>query len=248
MSFQDIIIYTYIPNHISYSLKTYLVNKCMTYPRAFINKQLSISDCSLCIRKYLHYKPQCPACFHNVFEKDLYINRSMDSLIEHYFKVREKLITLIENRVVYNKVVQQEPEEVVQAVPVRPVRCSQPKSPQISETKKIESKLSQLCKSPKVAEIKPIEPKTPMMNSPLASTSKCNPCSPTSRSPKLIPSIAKIFNTPKRKDPVPTQPPVNTKTVSCPVCKVDISELHVNVHLDACLKREISEKSVKAKV
>ncbi|OXU20685.1 hypothetical protein TSAR_000092 [Trichomalopsis sarcophagae] len=217
---------------------------CYEYIDTTVMTPCSHNYCSLCIRKYLHYKTQCPACFHNVFEKDLYINRAMDSLIEHYFNVREKLITLIENRVVYNKVVQQEPEQV-QAMPVRPVRCSQPKSPQISETKKVESKLSQLCK---VSEIKQIEPKSPVKNSPLASTSKCNPCTPTTMSHKIIPSIAKIFNTPKRKDPVPTQPPVNTKTVSCPVCKVDISELHVNVHLDACLKREISEKSGKAKV
>lgn len=204
-----------------------------------------ISDCSLCIRKYLHYKTQCPACFHNVFEKDLYINRTMDVLIDHYFKVREKLISLIENRVVYNKVVQQD-SEPVHAVPVRPVRCNQqPKSPQVFEKKKIELKTSLLSESPKSLETTQNVPKTPIVNSPLASTSRYNPCSPTtSKSPKIIPSIAKIFNTPKRKDPAP-QPTINTKTVSCPVCKVDISEQHVNLHLDACLKREVGHARVK---
>ena len=147
----------------------------------------------------------------------------MDSLIQHYIKVREKLISLIENRVVYNTIMQRE-ENSVSSSPVRPPRNSQ------------------LPESPKIMEKKQSEPNTPKINLAIASTSKCNISSPTgSRSPKVIPSIAKIFSTPKRKEVAPLA--VNIKTVSCPVCSVDISENHINVHLDACLKREVSQQT-----
>ncbi|KAJ8674641.1 hypothetical protein QAD02_010427 [Eretmocerus hayati] len=184
--------------------------------------------CSVCIRKYLHYKTQCPACFQNLFEKDLYINRAMDGLVEQYTLVREKLLTLIQNRVVYNTVVQ-ERDNTPSTPPTRPARNNQ--TP----------------RTPKVSDVKSSEPKTPTIHSPVTNNSKLGHSSPsTISSPKVIPSIAKIFNTtPKRRETVTAD--VNVKTVQCPVCRVGIPESKVNVHLDACLKREVEEKKVQQK-
>lgn len=174
----------------------------------------------------------------------------MDVLIQHYITVREKVISLIENRAVYNTVIQQR-EETPSTPPVRPIRNNH------------------LLKSPKVSEIKPSEPKTPIFSStsePKTPTfpSTSEPKTPifpstsnisnvgvsspkTHTSIKTIPSIAKMFSTPKRKETVIQLVTADAKSVSCPVCRVDISENHINVHLDACLKREAGEKVAKEK-
>ncbi|XP_014216952.1 E3 ubiquitin-protein ligase RAD18 [Copidosoma floridanum] len=206
---------------------------CYEYMNTSVITPCSHNYCSVCIRKYLHYKTQCPACFHDFFEKDLYINRAMDGLIKHYLQIREKILSLIENRAVYNSVEKLKQEEA----PVRPVRSSMlSKSPKpVVERKEI------------VEEVAPSEPKTPnAVDFPMASTSKSIVSSPTTRSPKVqIPSIAKIFNTAKRKETsAPVMPDASAKTVPCPVCSVNISEHHINVHLDACLGRENNQVTV----
>ncbi|XP_058789356.1 E3 ubiquitin-protein ligase RAD18-like isoform X2 [Phymastichus coffea] len=204
---------------------------CYEYMETTVMTPCSHNYCSLCIRKYLHYKSQCPACFNVFFEKDLYINREMDVLIQHYIKVREKLISLIENRVVYNTIVQEQDnkEERSMTPPVRPFRSNQ--SP----------------KSPKIQEIKENEPKMSCFSS-TNNTLINNASSPKIRnSLNFLPSIAKIFNTPKRKETVAQPDSVVIKSVLCPVCSVDISENRVNVHLDACLEREVNQKAAKTK-
>lgn len=178
----------------------------------------------------------------------------MDGLIQHYLQARENIIGLIQNRAVYNSVMHLD-QEAPSTPPLRPARSSQfSKSPKTVESKPSEPKTPKITETtpkaqiaPKLLEIKSNEPKTPTVNPDFASTSKYIDSSPTThRSSKLLPSIAKIFNTPKRKEVV-MQPTANVKTVSCPVCSVDISEHHVNVHLDACLKREVAQGKIAEK-
>ncbi|XP_023318241.1 E3 ubiquitin-protein ligase RAD18-like [Trichogramma pretiosum] len=234
---------------------------CYDYMDTSVITPCSHNYCSLCIRKYLHYKPQCPACFNEFYEKDLYINRSMDGLIRDYIQIREKIITLIENRNVYNAAVQQKEAGVLS--PVQPsyhsktmTQVTNTQSVQSPKTPKSSKKISVISNfglsSPKTVVSKSEDPKTP--SSPFLQTSSvCSQkdamLSPsTNRSLSNLPSLAKMF-TPKRKETVSTAsvPVTSVKSVSCPVCSVDISEQHVNVHLDACLKRETAEKQIKEK-
>nr|CAD7461786.1 unnamed protein product [Timema tahoe] len=49
-------------------------------------------DCSLCIRKYLLYKTQCPKCFEETVETQLRNNRVIDEIVIIYTKLRDPLI------------------------------------------------------------------------------------------------------------------------------------------------------------
>ncbi len=219
----------------------------------------------MCIRKYLHYKSQCPACFHVFFEKDLYINRSKDVLIEQYLQLREKLKTLIENRAVYNAVMAQEDEQESSSPPIRPNRSSPlPKTPRVAEKKNsvFSSPIASTSKqnffnsnSPSTSQPKLVSQtssqssklvsQTSSQSSKLVSqtSSKSTFSSPTNlKSKGKLPSIAKIFSTPKRNQ-TSTQE-IDIKMAACPVCDVNIPEIHMNVHLDACLKREQAQKDV----
>lgn len=226
-----------------------------------IDFSLYFLDCSVCIRKYLHYKNQCPACFQNVFEKDLLVNRSMDGIIKHYLQVRETILSLIENRSVYNTVKQLEQKA---NTPVRPARNTQlTKSSKMHvDSKDVKLELKTVVQSPtssgkskinaskSVIETEENQETIILNSSPKPSTSQSRIRSPiTSKTSNIsLPSIAKIFNTKKRENTVAVFPGTNQKTVMCPVCSVNISEQHINVHLDACLGREKSEVIVPKKV
>lgn len=166
----------------------------------------------------MHYKTQCPACFHAVFEKDLYINRTLDTVIRYFRKVKEKLhLCLPSEKLTHNtKCVQ-----LLSVPPIRPARS--PKGVEEKQRKFSGSTATQDVDTPKHETYSPS----------------------TSGTPKSMPGIARIFNTPKtRKE---SQSVLNTKnmnTVSCPVCSVDVSDEHINRHLDACLKREVAEKEI----
>ncbi|KAI2528045.1 RAD18 E3 ubiquitin protein ligase, partial [Homo sapiens] len=49
---------------------------------AMIIPQCSHNYCSLCIRKFLSYKTQCPTCCVTVTEPDLKNNRILDELVK----------------------------------------------------------------------------------------------------------------------------------------------------------------------
>jgi hypothetical protein len=152
----------------------------------------------------------------------------MDGIIQHYLEIRLKLVNLIENRSVGNN--ETIKQEVPNSPPVRPARNNQ------------------CCKSYKTPETIQWKKNYHMAtNLPIDIATKCDtPSSSINRTPKAQRNIAKIFNTPKKKS-VSISSTDNAKSVSCPVCSVEISESHINVHLDACLKREMSEGIMKNK-
>ncbi|KAK3860437.1 hypothetical protein Pcinc_033516 [Petrolisthes cinctipes] len=50
--------------------------------------------CSLCIRKYLSYKPQCPACYRETTDQHLRNNRLIDEIITLFPSLRDKVARL----------------------------------------------------------------------------------------------------------------------------------------------------------
>lgn len=50
--------------------------------------------CSLCVRKYLLYKKQCPSCFLSLHDSDLKPNRILSDCIEIFAQILPKLADL----------------------------------------------------------------------------------------------------------------------------------------------------------
>ncbi|XP_078676745.1 E3 ubiquitin-protein ligase RAD18-like isoform X2 [Branchiostoma floridae x Branchiostoma belcheri] len=61
--------------------------------------QCSHNYCSLCIRRYLNYKTQCPTCGVSVSEPELRNNRSLDDLVRQFLDVRPSLLQCVKSGV-----------------------------------------------------------------------------------------------------------------------------------------------------
>ncbi|XP_033230881.1 E3 ubiquitin-protein ligase RAD18-like isoform X2 [Belonocnema kinseyi] len=220
---------------------------CYEFMETAVMTPCSHNYCSLCIRKYLNYKSECPACFNQVFDTDLRVNRTLDNIKQNFLKVRDKLKLCM-------KGIGSGLELTVVNEPASPVK----------------SRLNQLVSTPKTGNKSPggitrsEEFTTPIrstrvnsiISSPFTPNRTGNKSAQDYDSSMLMfsPStsgIAPIFNPVKSKTPFKREE--NGPTVPCPVCTVKISETHINRHLDDCLKREsntsgpkINESKLKA--
>ncbi|XP_028680795.1 E3 ubiquitin-protein ligase RAD18 [Erpetoichthys calabaricus] len=61
---------------------------------AMMVQQCSHNYCSLCIRKFLSYKTQCPLCHLAVTESDLKNNRALDEIVKSFKLARHELLKL----------------------------------------------------------------------------------------------------------------------------------------------------------
>ncbi|GIY02207.1 e3 ubiquitin-protein ligase RAD18 [Caerostris extrusa] len=61
---------------------------CYDYFNNCMMTKCSHNYCSLCIRKYMMYKTQCPTCFMDTSEPELRNNRLIDEVVRLYKKVR----------------------------------------------------------------------------------------------------------------------------------------------------------------
>ncbi|XP_050462929.1 E3 ubiquitin-protein ligase RAD18-like isoform X2 [Cataglyphis hispanica] len=186
---------------------------CYEYMDTSVITSCSHNYCSLCIRKYLHYKTQCPMCFEETFEKDLRKNNLLDEIIIHYLNFKDKL-----EKKFYQK-------EILTA--------EDKNFENIYSSNNFESKKKQ-----NVSDTNEILDKS--FDSPISMASNTTPhghknyqqniSTPSTSTELRIPSMF----TPKRKGLQNEE----TQSVTCPVCKVDVSQNNINKHLDDCLKRE----------
>ncbi|XP_068972294.1 E3 ubiquitin-protein ligase RAD18-like [Bombus flavifrons] len=195
---------------------------CYEFMDTSVMTSCSHNYCSLCIRKYLHYKTQCPACFAETFEKDLRKNKVLDEIIAYFSQIKDKLKRSLQIQIQFTKF--NEADDVSNS----PKSLLQNKSAYINgqENKVVYSKIinniptSQSNTSPSIHVQKDL----------------------SSPSTSGIPRIPLMF-TPKSNKRLIITNTEETKVVICPVCKVTVSELKINRHLDDCLKREsVKEK------
>ncbi|GBN21806.1 E3 ubiquitin-protein ligase RAD18 [Araneus ventricosus] len=64
---------------------------CYEYFNNCMITKCSHNYCSICIRKYMTYKSQCPTCFQDAAEPELRNNRLIDEILRLYKIVRESL-------------------------------------------------------------------------------------------------------------------------------------------------------------
>ncbi|XP_011147412.2 E3 ubiquitin-protein ligase RAD18 isoform X1 [Harpegnathos saltator] len=200
---------------------------CYEYLDTSVVTLCSHNYCSFCIRKYLHYKTQCPTCSVETFEKDLRKNNILDEIIVQYKSMKEKL------KKEYHKEIEAVKDENSEdACSVNDFECKKEIefSDAISNASGILSKL----------------PDSPLQSTAIISTPHAQKVHKrhqdvSSPSTSLSSKIPSMF-TPKSKKSFRNE---NCKVVECPVCKVDVSENNINKHLDDCLKRESTKDQPK---
>lgn len=201
---------------------------------AVIIPQCSHNYCSLCIRKFLSYKTQCPTCCVAVTEPDLRNNRLLDELVKSMSFARARLLQSALESPPVSPVSSTSKKVVVKAQNVEatqhPVKQGSRLMDKflIRETgdcvsellgKENERKFSPQKEISASADIK----ETSLLGKTGLGLSDANgPVTPSTSTLKL-----------------------DTK-VSCPVCGVSIPENHINKHLDSCLSREEKKESLRS--
>ncbi|GAB1291138.1 E3 ubiquitin-protein ligase RAD18 [Apodemus speciosus] len=201
---------------------------------AVIIPQCSHNYCSLCIRKFLSYKTQCPTCCVAVTEPDLRNNRLLDELVKSMNFARTRLLQFALESPPISPVSSTSKKVVVKVhnaeATQHPVKQGNRLMDKflIRETgdcvsellgKENERKFSPQKEISSSAEIK----ETSLLGKTVLGLSDANgPVTPSTSTSKL-----------------------DTK-VSCPVCGVSIPENHINKHLDSCLSREEKKESLRS--
>ncbi|NWR95301.1 RAD18 ligase, partial [Furnarius figulus] len=204
---------------------------------AVIIPQCSHNYCSLCIRKFLSYKTQCPTCCVAVSESDLKNNRTLDELVKSFNSARQQLLHL-----------------VLDAAAPSPLACSQhpaaeshtstPVSqPHPKEVPLVDSFLrkDKVCSSTKAGGLAGSVQGT-------FRTEECSDLHSTSAEAggedkvgsQEGPECTKSHEKPS------TSVLKGVKKVECPVCEVAIPEQFINKHLDSCLTREEKKDSLRS--
>ncbi|NWR56774.1 RAD18 ligase, partial [Bucorvus abyssinicus] len=207
---------------------------------AMIIPQCSHNYCSLCIRKFLSYKTQCPTCCVTVSESDLKNNRTLDELVKSFNSARQQLFQLVLDTPLTSS----------------PLACNR----RSADKSHIRSPVSW----PVVKE------EVPVIDSFLRNEKVCTPTKPdglagteqkilkTEEDHLLYSSSAEAGGkdneggsgespgcTKSHEKPSTSVVKV-TKKVGCPVCEVAIPEQYINKHLDSCLTRDEKKDSLRS--
>ncbi|NWW40738.1 RAD18 ligase, partial [Panurus biarmicus] len=199
--------------------------------------QCSHSYCSLCIRKFLSYKTQCPTCCVAVSESDLKNNRILDDLVKSFNSAREQLLQLVLDAA-----------PIPSPAPGQWAAAGSHSSPGSQPDSKnlpgIDSFLrrDKVCTSMKAGGLAWIGQKgfKTEEHHDLHSTSAEVGGEDSKVGPQEIPGCTKSLEKPS------TSVVKGDKKVECPVCEVAILEQYINKHLDSCLTREEKKDSLRS--
>ncbi|NXC87944.1 RAD18 ligase, partial [Cercotrichas coryphoeus] len=189
---------------------------------AVVIPQCSHSYCSLCIRKFLSYKTQCPTCCVAVSESDLRNNRLLDDLVKSFNSARQQLLQLVLDA----------------PSPAAPGHSSPGAQPaQGPGTHSFLGK-DRVCSSteaglPHTAQRSPNTGEHHDLHSPSAE-------------PGGKDSTVGSQEVPENHEKPSTSVVKGDRKVECPVCGVAIPEQYINKHLDSCLSREEKKDSLRS--
>nr|XP_029539096.1 E3 ubiquitin-protein ligase RAD18 isoform X6 [Oncorhynchus nerka] len=220
---------------------------CFDFLSIAVMTKCSHNFCSLCIRKFMSYKLQCPVCNSPTTEQDLRNNRILDDLVTNFQTARQKL----------SKAHFDSPP-LSPKTPASTVKCKTHR--QTRGPKKNGSILSHF-----------------FQKGPITSTSSLTTEAPPAlhtQTVKVDPGHQVSVNEEPMEEEIPAQVLVSVKIekmdismtglsfladsastsqdmkpvvkVECPVCSVGISEQLINKHLDTCLTRGEKKESLRS--
>ncbi|NXR45299.1 RAD18 ligase, partial [Hippolais icterina] len=195
--------------------------------------QCSHSYCSLCIRKFLSYKTQCPTCCVAVSESDLKNNRILDDLVKSFNSARQQLLQLVLDAA---------PSPSPPA-PGQPPAAESHSSPGSQADSKEGPGIDSFLRRDKVC--------TPTKAGGLARAAQKEqhdlhrPCGEVGGKDNEVGSQEIPGYTENHEKPS-TSVVKGDKKVECPVCEVAILEQYINKHLDSCLTRGEKKDSLRS--
>ncbi|XP_034949200.1 E3 ubiquitin-protein ligase RAD18-like [Chelonus insularis] len=196
---------------------------CYDYMDTPVITLCSHNYCSLCIRKYLHYKTRCPLCFKEAYENELRPNRILEDIINNYTVIREKLKNVIKeekdvdnnvnNTVDSNSNSTLNDVKILQSASGLSEDVNKKNDKDDNEDEKLKfSQTSKDCQfSPNKA------------------------CSSQSEA-KIIENCSSKINEADSKDKGNNND--NKKKIACSVCQVEILLINKDKHAEACTERE----------
>ncbi|XP_058856212.1 E3 ubiquitin-protein ligase RAD18-like isoform X3 [Acipenser ruthenus] len=196
---------------------------------AMMIQQCSHNYCSLCIRKFLSLKSQCPLCNLTVTESDLRNNRVLDDLVKSFRSVRQQFLQIDSESPPKTP---QAPGKVSRANCKGPIRkkvqentlrnCFLQKANPVSSSKEAESQSSCTDIRPKTLLEKTIKEEPLEIPTGSASSMSSNP-----EQPSTSLGVKQFMK------------------VECPACGLGISEQYINKHLDICLTKSEKKESLR---
>ncbi|NXG45796.1 RAD18 ligase, partial [Psilopogon haemacephalus] len=190
---------------------------------AMIIPQCSHNYCSLCIRKFLSYKPQCPTCSVAASESDLKNNRTLDELVKSFQSARQQLVQLLRGRPSAGS------SQVLGAV----AEAAAGEVPAVASLVKKE-----VCSPAEAgAPQQGLQPEgQPKLHSSSAELQGKGSEEAAAGSPEC-----------SRGHQKPSTSAVKAaRKVECPVCEVAVPEQYINQHLDSCLTRDEKKDSLRS--
>ncbi|KAM9409235.1 E3 ubiquitin-protein ligase RAD18 [Pholidichthys leucotaenia] len=224
---------------------------CFDYFSISMMTKCSHNFCSLCIRKYLSYKLQCPVCNIQMTEADLKNNRLLDDLVKNFQSARQQL----------SKAHFDSPP-ISPQMPSSAVKCKTPKE------------RSQKCKSSDLSNFFQKKPRAPSKKealrdsnhrkAPGANSTNLNlgegeislrvkepmdteyrsiqGLMPVKQEETILPCMSSVVA--HSSSPLKDVKPVIK--VECPVCSLSVSQQYINKHLDTCLIRGEKKESLRS--
>ncbi|DAA17150.1 E3 ubiquitin-protein ligase RAD18 isoform X4 [Bos indicus] len=203
---------------------------------AMMIPQCSHNYCSLCIRKFLSYKTQCPTCCVTVTEPDLKNNRVLDELVKNLNFARNHLLQFALESPPISAASSSSKNLATKADTAVAFRHSLKQGSKLMENFLIRESggsASELL-------IKENESK-------LSPQKKLSSPAKTRGTPSAVKSAPGSSEDSVLETPSTSALKQVTK-VDCPVCGVKIPENHINKHLDSCLSREEKKESLRSSV
>uniref|UniRef100_A0A8C6QZU4 E3 ubiquitin-protein ligase RAD18 n=2 Tax=Nannospalax galili TaxID=1026970 RepID=A0A8C6QZU4_NANGA len=202
---------------------------------AMIIPQCSHNYCSLCIRKFLSYKTQCPTCCVAVTEPDLRNNRLLDELVKSMSFARTRLLQF-----------------ALESPPISPVSSTSKKVVKVQTAGATGHPVKQgsrlmdkfLIREAGDCTSELLKKENDSKFSPQKEISTSTETKEINFVGKMAPSSSDA-NGPVTPSTSTVKP--DTK-VACPVCGVNVPENHINKHLDSCLSREEKIESLRSSV
>ncbi|XP_066283992.1 E3 ubiquitin-protein ligase RAD18-like isoform X1 [Branchiostoma lanceolatum] len=235
--------------------------------------QCSHNYCSLCIRRYLNYKTQCPTCGTSVSEPELRNNRGIDDLVRQFLDVRPRLLQCVKSGV--NNHTTDTTDRGSTSAPA-------PSKPDASIFQHVSAAKTTKSSKPVTTGVKKSPPTNTLDRFCSAAGTRTFPVEDDnsddfqddvkrkrnkrisykeSSSDDDVEIVGTVVTPPPVKAVKVPSPKASTSsestsavdrnssqvaTADCPVCGVSIPERHINTHLDVCLTREEKKESLRS--